>query len=99
MLWMVVQVRKSDKEVLVRMGENTRPVFFSTVITDTEPLMQAIRVTFADVLQPGQDFFLQLRRKEWDNAFVDSVGCQEVANRSVVRAVMKPVTKVSHLVF
>lgn len=81
------------------MRENTRPVSFSTVVTDTEPLMKAVQVTFSDVLQPGQDFFLQVKCEEWEGAFVDLVGSQEIADRSLIRAVIKPAPEVSQQVF
>ena len=92
------------KEVLVSMGENTRIVTFSipsssepTPVVDVEGLKQAIRVTFADVLQPGQDFFLQIKSEEWRGEFIDLLGNQRIAEKPVIRAVVKPVTEVSRL--
>ena len=75
------------------MGEHKRPVKFSTVITDKEALTQAVKVTFDDVLQPGQEFFLQLESEEWGGTFLDLLDSQEVADRSVAKAVVK---KVNH---
>lgn len=75
------------------MGEHKRPVKFSTVITDKEALTQAAKVTFDDVLQPGQEFFLQLESEEWGGTFLDLLDSQEVADRSVAKAVVK---KVNH---
>lgn len=97
--FIIMQVRKLDKVVLVRIGENTRPVHFSTVITDTKALIQAVRVAFEDILQPGQEFFLQLKSQEWWNAFLDLHGYQEIPDRSIVKVVMNPVTKVSSYIF
>lgn len=79
--------------MLVSMGEHKRPVKFSTVITDKEALTQAVKVTFDDVLQPGQEFFLQLESEEWGGTFLDLLDSQEVADRSVAKAVVK---KVNH---
>ena len=69
------------------------------MITDTETLIKAVQVTFADVLQPGQDFFLQVKCEEWEGAFVDLMGSQEIADRSLIRAVIKPAPEVSQQVF
>ena len=53
---------------MVNMGENTRIVSFSPSSAspasdppggDVELLLQAIRASFKDILQPGQTFFLQ----------------------------------------
>lgn len=86
------------------MGENTRIVTFSipsssksTPVVDVEGLKQAVRVTFADVLQPGQDFFLQIKSEEWGGAFIDLLGNQRIAEKPIFRAVVKPVTEVSYL--
>ena len=79
--------------MLVSMGEHKRPVKFSTMITDKEALTQAVKVTFDDVLQPGQEFFLQLESEEWGGTFLDLLDSQEVADRSVAKAVVK---KVNH---
>ena len=103
-----VLVSKMEKVVLVCMGENKRIVPFSTpagsesqlqtassaTVADTEALAAAIRVAFKDVLQPGQEFFLQLKNEEWGGVFVDLLG-GPIPDRSVVRAVLKPVTEVS----
>ena len=60
-------------------------------------LTQGIRVTFKDILLPGQEFFLQIKNKERGGAFFDLMN-EEVADRSVIRAVLKPITEVSTLV-
>ena len=80
--------------MLVSMGVNTRYVSFSTAesVTDTEALMQAIRTTFKDNLQSGQEFSLQLKSEEWGGEFIDLEGTQEIADRSVVRAKPRPLT-------
>ena len=81
--------------MLVSMGEHKRPVKFSTMITDKEALTQAVQVTFDDILQPGQEFFLQLESEDW-GTFLDLQDSHEVADRSVVKTVIKSVKKVSH---
>ena len=92
---------KMMKTVLVSMGENTRPVSFTTslsaaaVTDDTKALERAIRVKFKDILQPGQEFFLQLESEKWGGKFLDVLGDQEVADQSVVKIVMKPMSHVS----
>ena len=89
------------KTVLVTMGENTRPVSFTpslsaaAVTDDTNALEQAIQVKFKDILQPGQEFFMQLESDEWGGKFLDVLGNQKVADRSVVKVVMKPISHVS----
>ena len=89
------------KTVLVTMGENMRPVSFTTSLSaaavpdDTKALEQAIRLKFKDILQPGQEFIMQLRSEEWGGEFLDVFGNQEVADRSVVKVVMKPMSHVS----
>ena len=90
----ILQVKKLEKVVLVSMGVNTRHVSFSTAesVTDTEALMQAIRTTFKDNLQSGQEFSLQLKSEEWGGEFIDLQGTQEIADRSVVRAKPRPLT-------
>ena len=92
------------KLVLVSIGVNVRTVSFSTpassqpaTITEIQALNDAIRISFEDVLQPGQEFFLQLKSEDWGGEFIDLQGTQEIADRSVVRAVIKPVTEVNQL--
>ena len=92
------------KLVLVSIGVNVRTVSFSTpassqpaTITEIQALSDAIRISFKDILQPGQEFFLQLKSEDWGGEFIDLQGTQEIADRSVVRAVIKPVTEVNQL--
>ena len=63
--WSVFQVGKMEKVVLVCVGENTRPVTFSTSTTsiDVESLVKAVRIAF-DILVPDQKFFLQKKSEE-----------------------------------
>ena len=88
-----------DKTVLVTMGECTRPVSFSTslteAITDSEALVQAVQNVFRDTLQPGQEFHLQLKSEEWRGEFLDLLDRQEIVDHSIFRAVTKPVREVS----
>ena len=85
-----------EKKVIVSLGENKRIVSFSTCAAsdDVEALTQAICTAFKDVLQPDREFFLQIKNEEWGGAFLDVLGSDEIADRSVVRAVLKPVTEV-----
>ena len=82
--------------MLVTVGMNTRHVSFSTpeLTADMEALVQAIQDTFADNLQPGQQFFLQIKNEEWGGTFIDVQDRQEIADRSIVRVVMKSMTEV-----
>ena len=87
------------KLVLVSIGVNVRTVSFSTpassqpaTITEIQALNDAIRISFEDVLQPGQEFFLQLKSEDWGGEFIDLQGTQEIADRSVVRAKPRPLT-------
>ena len=92
-----------EKRALVSVGENTRIVSFSTApasrVADSIPavgegdaLTQAVRVSFGDILRSDQEFFLQIKNEEWGGAFVDIVGTEEVADRSVCKVVLKPAT-------
>ena len=96
LLLSLLQVGIMEKMVLVSVGDNKRIVSFSTpaVSADTEALTEAIRVSFKDILQPGQDFFLQLKSEEWGGVFLDLLQSQEIFDRSVVNVVMKPMSEV-----
>lgn len=92
---------------LVCLNENRRVVSFSTPetsavadaahTTDVERLTQAIRVSFNNVLQPGQEFFLQVKNEEWEGVFLDLLEDKDVTDWAVFKAVLKPVTEVSRL--
>ena len=98
---------RMEKKVLVSVGENTRVVTFSTApapnvvdstpVADRDTLAEAVCVTFADILRTDQEFFLQLRNEDWGGVFVDMLGTEDVANKSVCRAVLKSATEVSWL--
>lgn len=75
---------KASYKALVLLGENTRVVYYNT----TNDLKDNILETFKDVLE-GQDFFLQVRSKEWGGLFVDLEKDEEVADKSVIKAVIK----------
>ena len=90
-----------EKRVLVSVGENTRVVPFSTppasdsaAVGVYEALAWAIRESFKDIQRMDQGFFLQIKNDEWGGVFVDMQDGQEIADRSVVRAVLKPGTEV-----
>ena len=82
--------------MLVSIGANTRPVSFSIIepsaVANMEALVQAVRFTFKDILKPGQEFYLQLKS---GGAFVDLLDRQSIADRSVLKAVLKPDIEVS----
>ena len=67
----------------------------AAVTDDTNALAQAIRAKFKDILQPGQEFCMQLESEEWGGTFLDVLDSQEVADRSVVKVDMKPMSHVS----
>ena len=73
---------------MVQFGENTRVVPLSSV-SDAKALAQAIRASFKDVLQPGQNIFLQLKSEEWGGAFLNMLETDSMPDRSVVKAVLK----------
>ena len=79
--------------MLVKMGEHNRLISFSTPITspsttfDMKVLKEAIQDKFADVLQPGQKFFLQLKNEKWGE-FLDLQGNESIDNESTIKAVI-----------
>ena len=76
-------------KILVLLGDNTRVVSFEC----RGDMKKAICETFKDVLEPNQDFFLQIKSEEWGGVFVDLTNDQEVGDKSVVKAVVKPPSK------
>ena len=78
--------------MLVQIGERRRPVVVSNV-TDVEQdrLQLEVRKAFSDVISKDDEFFLQylLKDEEWGDQFVDVLPGQSVANRSIIRAVLK----------
>ena len=79
--------------MLVKMGQHNRLISFSTPTTspsktnDVEVLKETIQDKFADVLQPGQKFFLQKKNEEWVE-FLDLQGEDRIANGSTIKAVI-----------
>ena len=96
--------------MLVSVGENKRAVSYvipaasadadtaERMATEHTTLTQAIRVTFKDILLPGQEFFLQIKNEEWGGTFLDLMN-EKVADQSVIRAVLKTVIEVSTLAY
>ena len=90
-----------EKKILVTIGYNNRIVAFttpdpsialdSTPVHDATVLARAIRESFKDVMTNDQKFFLQIKNQEWGDMYVDLVGTEQVADRFVCRAVLKPV--------
>ena len=57
----------AEKQVLVRIGERSRPLTFSSTASeesDENVLKREIR-TFRDVLADNDDIFLQVKDEEW----------------------------------
>ena len=83
--------------MLVKMGQHNRLVSFSTPITsplttfDMKALKEAIQGKFADVLQAGQEFFLQLKNEEWGE-FLDLQGNETIGDKSTIKAVINEVS-------
>ena len=77
--------------VLVQIGERRRPVVVSNV-TDVEQdcLQLEVRKAFSDVISKDE-FFLQylLKDEECGDQFVDVLPGHSLANRSIIRAVLK----------
>ena len=82
-----------EKVVLVIFGQHKRLISFSTPITsplttfDAKVLKQAIQDEFADILKPGQEFFLQQKNEEWGE-FLDLKGNERIADKSTIKAVI-----------
>ena len=79
---------KASSKVLVLLGENTRVVCYNT----TNDLKGNILETFKDVIE-GHDFFLQVKSEEWGGLFVDLNDDEQVLDKSVIKAVIKPKKK------
>ena len=74
------------------MGQHTRVISFSSSPSITlEVLKEAIQDRFADILQPGQEFFLQLKKErgKWQGEFVDLESNERIANESIIKAVIE----------
>ena len=55
-------------------------------------LKEAIQDEFADILKPGQEFFLQQQKnEEWDE-FLDRKGNERIADKSTIKAVIMEVS-------
>ena len=81
------------KKVLVSIGENRRIVSFSSTpaSSDAEILSKAIKETFGDVQKSGQEFYIQVRNKEWGGLFLDVLD-QEIVDKAVINVLLKPQT-------
>ena len=82
--------------MLVLMGQHNRLVSFSTPITspltfDVKVLKEAIQGKFADVLQRGQEFFLQLKNEEWGE-FLDLEGNETIGDKPTIKPVINEVS-------
>ena len=85
-----------ERSILVLLGKNTRVVTFPSDLeseVNVGVAMSAIRNSFSDVLQPGQEFFLKVKREEWGGVFVDLQEKDELIDKSVVKAEFKEVMK------
>ena len=79
-----------SKSILVSLGENRRVVKFLSSSCEKEAAMSAVRTTFSDIIHPEQDFFLQIKDDEWGGAFVDLLDDREIVDKSIVKAILKP---------
>ena len=86
----------SEKCILVLLGNNTRVVKFTS--SGLNIVVSEIRNAFSDVLQPGQKFFLKVKREEWGGVFVDVPENDEIVDKSVVKAEMKDCDRRNELV-
>ena len=77
----------SEKCILVLLGNNTWVVKFTSGVVDVH--------AFSDVLQPGHEFFLKVKREEWGGVFVDVQENDEIV---VVKAEMKDCDRRNELV-
>ena len=76
------------KGVLVSLLGRTRPL---ELPNDQTAIKECVKQRFNDVLQPGRDFFLQMKDPSWGE-FVDLERGQEIPDRATFRAVlMEPV--------
>ena len=74
------------------MGQHNRFISFSSSpLITLQVLKEAIQDKFADVLQPGQGFFLQLKNEEWGE-FLDLQGDEKIAHKSTIKAVIMEVS-------
>ena len=91
--------RVMAKKALVSVGDNTRIVSFETEgsTSEVEALIRAVRVAFQDVLN-GREFFLQCKNEDWGGAFIDMVGSDQIADRSVCRVVFRKTEVYIHIV-
>lgn len=79
---------KVSYKALVLLGENTRVVYYNT----TNDLKDNILQTFKNVIE-DHDFFLQVKSEEWGGLFVDLNNDEQVPDKSVIKAVIKPKKK------
>ena len=78
-----------DVVVLVSLGPRNRTVSFtSDPSTAYENLKGGIRREFEDVLEPGQDFFLQKKSEEWGGVFIDLCPGTVIPDRSIIKAII-----------
>jgi len=66
--------------VLVCTGENKRVRI--PAAAEADALTEAIRDSFKDIVQPGQEFFLQLKSEEWGFVLLDMVGHMAHRNKN-----------------
>ncbi len=78
------------KSVLVQLGNNRRVVTFTVDPSSSQKVAatNAIRDAFSDVLQPDQEFFLQVKSEEWGGVFVDLLD-EEIKDKSVLTVASK----------
>ncbi len=91
----------NEKRVLVRFGERSRPVTFTSGSdsgSDADLLLKEVQKTFSD--QMGRrveenEFFLQVKDEDWAGEFVDVAATQAIPDKSVVKVLRKEKVKLA----
>lgn len=77
-----------EKEVLVKVGERSRPVSFrsfSNPPKERESLLVAIKDTYKDILKEDDEFLVKIKSERWNGEFVELDGDQVVGNNSILQ--------------
>ena len=87
----------STKRVLVRVGQNNRPVTLDPgdSSTDVERLMKSVYLCFKDVLKADasdSSIILQIKSEDWGGEFVDIESNSTIPDKSVIRVLQVYIT-------
>ena len=84
---------QAEKGVLVRYGERSRSVTFTSGSeSDSDLLLKEVVKTFDDQMPKSTKLFLQIKEEEWGGEFVDVSRTQSIPDRSVLKVVMQKVS-------